>query len=85
MASNAGLPNAVLPRISPRHPCPANASLTLLICYALHSNMQASLRQVEARAEELKAASQGHEGRAAEAAAELAKANTSLERLGVGI
>lgn len=45
--------------------------------------MQASLRQVEARAEELKAAALGHEARAAEAAAELAKANTSLERLGV--
>lgn len=47
-------------------------------------HLQASLRQVEARAEELKAASQGHESRAAERAAELARANTALERLGVG-
>ncbi len=74
----------MLPRISPRHPCAANASLTLLVCYAVLPNAQASLRQVEARAEELKAAAQGHEARAAEAAAELAKAKTSLERLGVG-
>lgn len=45
--------------------------------------LQASLRQVEARAEELKAAAQGHEGRAAEAAGELARANAALEKLGV--
>jgi hypothetical protein len=38
---------------------------------------------VEARAEELKAAAQGHEARAAEAGAELAKANAMLERLSV--
>ncbi|KAL4433886.1 hypothetical protein ABPG75_000327 [Micractinium tetrahymenae] len=45
-------------------------------------DMEASLRQVEARAEELKAAAQGHEARANEAAAELARANTAVERLG---
>jgi hypothetical protein len=38
---------------------------------------------VEARAEELKAAAQGHEARAAEAGAELTKANAMLERLSV--
>lgn len=47
-------------------------------------SLQASLRQLEARAEELKAAAQGHEARASDAAAELARANTALERLGVG-
>ncbi|KAL4419535.1 hypothetical protein ABPG77_005766 [Micractinium sp. CCAP 211/92] len=44
--------------------------------------MESSLRQLEARADELKAAAQGHEARAGEAASELARANTALERLG---
>lgn len=46
--------------------------------------LQASLRQVEARAEELKAAAQGHEERAREATAEVVKANTIIEKLSVG-
>ena len=61
---------------SPLRPAPAPPTLN-------HPAAQASLRQVEARAEELKAAAQGHEARAAEAAAELGKAHTALERMGV--
>jgi hypothetical protein len=44
---------------------------------------QASLRQVEARAEELKAAAKGHEERAKEATGEVVKANTIIEKLSV--
>lgn len=55
---------------------------------SLHPNMfplcqQAGVRQLEARAEDLKAAAGGHEGRARDAAAEVAKGNRIIEKLTV--